>query len=121
MRTYGSTAFETELQYAPPTLPGRGSASMCARSTQLRKMSPRRGWKPRSESSTIATASVHSTRRSPPIGAYWSASWSRSSPSTSALRTNQRRPLLLRLVDFFLDEPAVLGPVAEDHVLQLAL
>ena len=62
---------------------GRGS---------VRKMSPSRGSKSRSESSTIATASVHSTRRSLPTGAYWSASWSLSRPSTSALRTNQRRP-----------------------------
>src|SRR2546430_10048850 len=93
MSTYGSTVFDTDVQYAPPALPGRGSTSTCPASRQPRKISGSLGEKRANEPSTISTASGQENARASPIGAYWSASSSFGRARKAALASNQRRAI----------------------------
>src|SRR5439155_22731607 len=93
MSTYGRIVFETDVQYAPPALPGRGRTSTCPASMQERKISARRGEKRANDESTISTASGQENGRASPIGAYWSASSSLSSPSRPAFAVNHLRAI----------------------------
>src|SRR3954463_16612663 len=88
--TYGRIVFETAVQYAPVALPWRGNTSTWPASRQSRKISAIRGENRVYEESTRSIASPHEKRRGSPIGAYWSASESFSSPSTFAFARNQR-------------------------------
>ena len=60
---------------------------------QERKISARRGEKRPNEDSTISTASGQENARASPIGAYWSASSSLSSPSRPAFASNHLRAI----------------------------
>src|SRR5215471_4004889 len=93
MRTYGSTCFETDVQYAPPALPVRGRTSTWPASRHETKMSERRGEKREKDESTVLTASAHENARGAPIGAYWSARSSLSRPRKPAFASNQRRAM----------------------------